>query len=108
MKKRNRPRISLSMEVTYESGSDFLSSFLSNISSDGVFIETPKPLEVNTRLRVHFHVPEMGNPLTITGTVVWAREIEESHQPGMGVRFDEMMPEDSERLNRFLAEYRKE
>ena len=107
MEKRKRPRMSLSLDVTYESGNDFLSSFLSNISSDGVFIETPRPLEVNTQLRIRFHVPEMEESLGVEGTVVWVREIEDSLQPGMGIRFEGMDPDDRKRLDRFLAEYRK-
>ena len=108
MEKRKQPRIALSLDVTYESGDDFLSSFLSNISSDGVFIETPKPLELNTRLRVCFHIPGISESMVVAGTVVWVRDLESSYKPGMGIRFDEMEPEDRERLDRFLADYRKE
>lgn len=108
MKKRKRPRISMSREVVCESGGDFLPSFLSNISSDGVFIETPNPLEVNMRLRISFDIPEIDEPLTITGTVVWVRTMGKSQKPGMGIRFDRMMQEDREKFDRFLVEYRGE
>jgi len=105
MDKRIGSRIPLAMEVTYKSGDDFISSFLSDISGGGVFIEASKPLEVSTRLRVCFHVPGVSESLLVTGTVVWVRDPGGSYKPGMGFRFDEMEPQDREKLDLFLADH---
>ncbi|MDF1526761.1 MAG: TIGR02266 family protein [bacterium] len=105
MDKRERPRILISLEITYESGDDFVSSFLSDISGGGVFIGTTNPLGVNTRLKVCFHVPGISESLLATGTVAWVRDPVSSDKPGMGVRFDEMEPGDQEKLDRFFSEH---
>lgn len=107
MEKRKALRVPISMEVTYESGDDFLSSFLSDVSGGGVFIGTPKPLELDTQLRICFHVPGISESLMVNGTVVWVRELESSFKPGMGVRFDEIDPEDRKRLDQYLEEQKK-
>ena len=105
MHKRERPRILIALGITYESGDDFLSSFLSDISGGGLFIGTPNPMEINTRLNVCFHIPGINESLLAAGTVVWARDLKSSDKPGMGVRFDEMEPGDREKLDQFLAEH---
>jgi len=105
MEKRERPRILIALAITYESGDDFLSSFLTDISGGGVFIGTTKPMEISTRLQVCFHIPGISDSMLVTGTVVWVRNLESSDNPGMGVRFDEMEPGDRERLDHFLAEH---
>ena len=105
MEKRERPRILIALEITYKSGDDFLSSFLSDISGGGVFIGTANPMEISTRLQVCFHIPGISESLLVNGTVVWVRDIESSDKPGMGVRFDEMEPGDRERLDHFLSEH---
>ena len=74
MDKRERPRILVSLEITYESGDDFMSSFLSDISGGGVFIGTSNPMGINTRLKVCFHVPGISESLLATGTVAWVRD----------------------------------
>jgi len=107
MDKRERPRILISLEITYESGDEFLSSFLTDISGGGVFIGTSNPMKVNTRLKVCFHVPGISESLLATGTVAWARDSEGSDNPGMGVRFDEMEPGDQEKLDRFFSEHKE-
>ena len=104
MEKRKAPRVSISMEVTYETGDDFMSSFLSDISGGVLFIGTPKPMPLETRLGVCFHIPGISDSLMATGTVVWIRELESSDRPGMGVRFDEMSREDRQKLDEYLEE----
>lgn len=95
------------MEVTYDTGDDFLSSFLCDIGGGGIFIGTPAPLEINTRLQVCFHIPGVSESLLATGTVVWVRDLSSSDKPGMGVRFDSMEDEDRKKLDRYLAEHRE-
>ena len=105
MDKRGTTRILVSLEITYESGADFLTSFLSDVGGGGVFIGTHRPMELNTRLQVCFHIPGITESLLATGTVVWVRDLDSSDKPGMGVRFDEMAPGDREKLDKFLAEH---
>jgi len=107
MERRRSPRVLISLEITYESGVDFICSFLSDIGEGGVFISTPNPLEVNTQLRICFHIPGMSDSLLVLGTVVWVRTLDESYKPGMGIRFDEMEPADRKRLDHFLAGYKE-
>lgn len=97
----------MSMEVSYESDDDFQCNFLSDISGGGLFIGTHDPLEINSKLTVCFHVPGISDSLVIRGTVVWVRGVEGGFKPGMGVRFDEMKPEDRRRLDNYLAEQKK-
>lgn len=107
MEKRKAPRVPVSMEVTYDSGDDFQHNFLSDLGGGGIFIGTPDPLEINTKLTVCFHVPGISDSFMAKGTVVWIRGVEGGFKPGMGVRFDEMESEDRQRLDRYLADQEK-
>ena len=105
MEKRKTPRIPLEMEVTYESGDAFISSFLFDINGGGVFIQTSEPLDPGSRLGICFHVPGMSDSFLVDATVVWTQDSGSSSRPGMGVRFEEMGPGDRQRLEGFLREY---
>ena len=105
MEKRHAPRIQISLEVTYEDGNEFISSYLFDISGGGVFIRTDEPLDPGRKVRVCFHVPDMANSVTATGTVAWSQDSKTNSRPGMGICFEEMDPGDRERLERFLREH---
>ena len=105
MEKRSTPRVPLSIEVTYEFGDEFIFSYLFDISGGGVFIQTEKPLDPGIEAQFCFHVPGLSDAFLVKGTVAWTQHDEENGNPGMGVRFDEMKPEDRERLDNFLSTF---
>ncbi len=103
--KRTTERLPIRMLVEYESSEDFLIDFTANMSIGGMFIQTTNPLPEKTRFRLRFRIPGREKPVDTVGKVCWVLPPEEAGcmQPGMGVRFDDLDPEDLACVEEMLA-----
>ncbi len=104
VERRKNSRIPISLEVSFDSGEQVLSSYLFDIGEGGIFIGTPQPLEEGSPIRLCFHLPGLSNSLVIMGTVIWRQGTGDSSKPGMGIRFDDITDNDKECLDAFLME----
>jgi type IV pilus assembly protein PilZ len=78
----------------------FLYAAITNISEMGIFVRTTEPLRLNTRLRLTF-APPGAESFELEGSVAWVncvREDGDNPNPGMGIRFTHLLPEERERL----------
>ena len=81
----------------------FLYASITNISEMGIFVRTTDPLKLNTKLRLTFAPPGSppGAAFQLEGRVAWVncvRENGDNPNPGMGIRFVDLQPEQRERL----------
>lgn len=103
--RREHERHEAELSVDWASGENFLFSYITNISEMGIFIRSDHPAPVGTQLKLRFPLEEGGledsEPLELVGTVVWINPLREDGQnlnPGMGVRFGHLAPEQRERV----------
>ena len=78
----------------------FLYASISNISAMGIFVRTTDPASVGTRLMLAFEPPGYES-FKLEGRVAWINAVRpdgDNPNPGMGVRFVNLRPEDRERL----------
>jgi uncharacterized protein (TIGR02266 family) len=78
----------------------FLFASISNIAKMGIFVRTHKPLDIGTQLALTFP-EENGCEFLLMGTVEWVnqwRVFGENRNPGMGVLFENLRPEERERV----------
>jgi type IV pilus assembly protein PilZ len=78
----------------------FLYASITNISAMGIFVKTTEPLTVGTRLIMAF-LPPGAEPFKLEGEVAWINALRpdgDNPNPGMGVRFVNLRPDDRERL----------
>lgn len=98
--RRSHDRIPVAWPVDFKSQDNFLYSTITNISAMGIFVYSKEPLPRGTRLQLSFAPP--GEELfTLVGEVTWInpwREDGDNPNPGMGVRFIDLTPEQRERL----------
>ena len=75
-----------------------------NLSVGGMFLITQEPLPVGTNFRVCFALPASKDDITATGEVLWSRSQREApdRQPGMGVKFKNLSPDDRKRIRSFV------
>ena len=81
-------------------GDTFLYASITNISEMGIFVRTTEPLAIGTALRLVF-APPGADPFKLDGAVAWLNRVRESGDnpnPGMGIRFTALLPEQRERL----------
>jgi type IV pilus assembly protein PilZ len=81
----------------------FLYASITNISEMGIFVRTTEPLRLNTRLRLTFAPPgtQPEESFQLEGCVAWVncvRENGDNPNPGMGIRFVNLQPDERERL----------
>ncbi len=85
--KRREPRIPIQLKVDVESGSDhYLFEYSSNLSQNGIFIQTADPLMPGTSVNIQFLLPDE-SLIRTRGEVIWASIDDEEDEPGMGIRF---------------------
>ena len=78
----------------------FLYASITNISEMGIFVRTTDPLKLNTKLRLTF-APPGAEGFQLEGCVAWVncvRENGDNPNPGMGIRFVNLQPDERERL----------
>jgi type IV pilus assembly protein PilZ len=99
--RRQHDRIDVSWDVDCETEDTFLYASIRNVSELGIFVLTREPLEVGTRIMLRFSPPGSDEPFDLQGTVQWVnpvRVLSDNRNPGMGILFVDITPEDRERL----------
>jgi uncharacterized protein (TIGR02266 family) len=87
-------------EVDCNDGDNFHYSYITNISEMGIFIHSLTPPDLDRLLRLRFAAPGE-ETMDIEGVVAWInayRPDGENLNPGFGVRFTNLTPEQRERL----------
>lgn len=99
--RRQHDRIDVAWDVDCETEDTFLYASIRNVSELGIFVMTREPLEVGTRLMLRFSPPGGDSAFDLEGTVQWVnpvRVLSENRNPGMGILFVNITPDDRERL----------
>jgi type IV pilus assembly protein PilZ len=99
--RRSSERIDVTWLVDCETEDTFLYASITNISEMGIFVRTTQPLSIGTRLTLCFIPPGTSASYVLEGTVQWVNEVRPLHDnpnPGMGIQFVELTPDDRERI----------
>lgn len=99
--RRSADRFAVAWSVDCETNDTFLYASIRNISELGIFVATMEPLMVGTRVTLRFSPPGAEEEFVLAGVVQWINQVRllaENRNPGMGIRFVELQPEDRERL----------
>jgi uncharacterized protein (TIGR02266 family) len=104
---RQQKRLAIAVEVEYRTAGAFLVAYSVNLSAGGMFVETPKPLPIDTPLSLKFAVPG-SESLEVQGIVAWVRDTPSTVGPaGMGVRFaDPLETRYGELIDRLVERFR--
>lgn len=110
MERREWHRILVDLEVDYSNSDNFLFAYIRDISETGIFIRTNEPEKPGTLLNLRF-MPDDGNRqlLQLEGEVLWVNTLREGDpdniNPGMGVRFVALAPENRFRLIEYIKTF---
>jgi type IV pilus assembly protein PilZ len=98
--RRSHDRFDVEWAVDCVAEDTFLYASITNISAMGIFVKTTDPLAIGTRLVLSFAPPGY-QPFKVEGEVAWINHLRpdgDNPNPGIGVRFVNLGPDDRERL----------
>jgi type IV pilus assembly protein PilZ len=98
---RAAQRVPVMWSVDCETEDTFLYAAITNISVLGIFVATLNPLPVGTELTLRFAPAGASEAYVLRGRVQWLNELRpdgDDLNPGMGIQFIGLSPEDRERL----------
>jgi type IV pilus assembly protein PilZ len=105
--RRRSARHEVRIRIDYRAGEgDFLIENTRNISHGGMFIETRTPPDVGTILSLRFRAPDTDEVVEVQGRVVWVNvnKLEaETPNPGMGLEFIKLTPEEKDTISRIVG-----
>ena len=87
--RRRSARHPARVQVDYEHEGTYLISYTRDISPDGIFLHTPRPLPVGSRVKLVFRVAGL-HEVVVTGMVMWTPTPGSIAEPGMGLQFVEL------------------
>jgi type IV pilus assembly protein PilZ len=99
--RRTHDRFVVEWSVDCQTEDTFLYASIRNISELGIFVFTREPLTIGTRVTLRFAPKGITNAFVLEGVVQWinpVRLLAENRNPGMGIRFVDLAPEDRERI----------
>jgi type IV pilus assembly protein PilZ len=98
--RRSHDRFDVEWAVDCVAEDTFLYASITNISAMGIFVKTMDPLTLGTRLVLSFEPPGYES-FKLEGEVAWINPVRangDNPNPGMGLRFVNLRPDDRERL----------
>jgi uncharacterized protein (TIGR02266 family) len=110
LERREWHRVLVDLEVDYGNKDNFLFAYIRDISETGIFIRTNEPEKVGTLLNLRF-MPDDGKRemLQLEGEVLWVNSVRKGDpnniNPGMGVRFVGLDPENRYRLIEYIKTF---
>ena len=99
------PRYHVDIRVDEQTSSMFTAGRVTNISRGGLFMETPTPLPIQSKVELALQLPEIRTVLNVHGRVVWTYDIRRSNSQimtGSGIKFENMTPEQRQVLEWYL------
>jgi type IV pilus assembly protein PilZ len=98
--RRSHDRFDVEWAVDCVADDTFLYASIANISAMGIFVKTTDPAAVGARLVLSFEPPGCES-FKLEGQVAWINALRadgDNPNPGMGVRFVNLQPDERERL----------
>ena len=98
--RRVHDRFDVTWAVDCVADDTFLYASIANISEMGIFVRSEEPLALGTRINLAF-APPGHEPFRLVGEVAWINPVRangDNPNPGMGVRFIDLTPDNRERL----------
>jgi type IV pilus assembly protein PilZ len=99
--RRVHARVTVDLEVDYNSADNILFAYITDISAMGIFIRTNAPEPPGTRINLRF-TPPGGPQLNLEGRVMWVNPYRpgsyDNINPGMGVQFIDLNAQQREQI----------
>ncbi len=97
--RRSWERVSLEVEVTLTSDSQFFAGLSGDVSEGGIFVQTYKSYAVGSRVLLAFSLPS--GEIRTEGVIRWVRPSSDGTLPGVGISFESLPPGERRSIEAF-------
>ncbi len=97
-RRSRRVKVNVELKLLAPAQHVMLLSHTLDISREGAFVRSNKPLPVGSRVRLAFHRGSQREPLRVEAEVVRIGTFEQSSSPGIALRFCQLSSDDERRL----------
>ena len=104
--RRRSTRSPLTVRIEYATVDEMFTEFTRDINEGGLFIQTDKPHDPGTEVRMQFNLPGSAEVLRTVGRVVRVTPSILGKPGGMGIEFDELTPEDRRKIDEIVRDLR--
>ncbi len=106
--RRRNIRIPTRLTATLEDKPKEGKGFVSDLSEDGVFLQSLEPRPMHARIPISFEL--MGRTILLEAVVLYRTAEEEGSfkRPGMGMKFDKISPVDRDLIKTYILDHVKE
>jgi c-di-GMP-binding flagellar brake protein YcgR len=99
IQRRKHKRINSSLMVDYSTGRMEFSRNSKTLSAGGIYISTPDPLPIDTKVYMRIHFDRLAEDfIMVEGTVRYSQP-----KRGMGIEFSNLQEEDRERIEKRIT-----
>lgn len=95
--RRTSPRVVIGIAVAYRVGNSISAALTLNVSRGGAAIRTTSPLDIGTRVKIRFRLPNSGRDIGADAKVAWT-----DRRLGMGLQFTRIDSADQTRIDEFV------
>ena len=99
---RRTPRLRIREKIEFYNSKTFVSSYMLDISTGGVFIETDAPLPIDAQCALRLNIPGDQEMMDLQGHVVWIKQRSNSLPAGMGIHFINLSPAQADKIRDFI------
>lgn len=102
--KRKSVRVPVQIEAQIERLHHAIPGTVLNCSIDGMFIRTIEMIPDNEAVRISFMIPGTEQKMVLSSRSIWCQAMESTGVPilGLGVRFEQLSPDQTETLREFI------
>lgn len=107
--KRKSIRVPVNFPASFSKDNRHYLGIVLNLSADGLFIRTQQQFDSEDRLDFSFQLPGSNSSLHVRGTVAWGAGIHDGPDRlyGLGVRFQDVAPDQASELNSYIEKLLK-
>ena len=99
---RRWERADVNIAVVCGGRDEAIRDFARKLGAGGMFIETPHPRPIGSRVELQFNLPGMDAPVELAGKVAWVRDVRRSEPGGMGIAFEGVEDQLRDQIDRLV------